>query len=92
MVSRQSTLLCGNKFSTSFLYRCGVRYDRSILIGPGILDDHMTGHNFLGFLQSGLSEQLGNIPLATWIGMYFQHDGAPSHYTRLVMQHLSDTS
>ena len=23
--------------------------------------------------------------------MYFQHDGAPSHYTRLVMQHLNDT-
>ena len=23
--------------------------------------------------------------------MYFQHDGAPSHYTRHVMQHLNDT-
>ena len=23
--------------------------------------------------------------------MYFQHGGAPSHYTRLVMQHLKDT-
>jgi len=24
--------------------------------------------------------------------MYFQHDGAPSHHTRHVMQHLNDTS
>ena len=23
--------------------------------------------------------------------MYFKHDGAPSHYTRHVMQHLNDT-
>ena len=30
-------------------------------------------------------------PLATRIAMYFQHDGAPSHYTRHVMQHLNDT-
>jgi len=29
--------------------------------------------------------------LATRIAMYFQHDGAPSHYTRRVMQHLNDT-
>ena len=29
--------------------------------------------------------------MATRIAMYFQHDGAPSHYTRHVMQHLNDT-
>jgi len=29
--------------------------------------------------------------LATRIAMYFQHDGAPSHYIRHVMQHLNDT-
>jgi len=29
--------------------------------------------------------------LATRIAMHFQHDGAPSHYTRHVMQHLNDT-
>ena len=28
---------------------------------------------------------------ATRIAMYCQHDGAPSHYTRHVMQHLNDT-
>jgi hypothetical protein len=42
------------------------------------------------FLQNELPEQLEDVPLATRIAMYFQHDEAP-HYTRLVMQHLNDT-
>ena len=29
--------------------------------------------------------------MSTRIAMYCQHDGAPSHYTRHVMQHLNDT-
>jgi hypothetical protein len=59
--------------------------------GPLILDDRMTGHNYLDFLQYGLPEKLEDVTLASWIAMYYQHDGAPSHCTRLVMQHLSDT-
>jgi len=62
-----------------------------MLIGPVILDDRMTGQNYLDFLQNELSKQLADIPLATRISMYFQHDGAPSHYTRHVMQHLNYT-
>jgi hypothetical protein len=60
-----------------------------VLIGPVILDDHMTGHNYLDFLQNGLPEQLEHAPLAAPISMYFQHDGAP--YTRLGMIHYNDT-
>jgi hypothetical protein len=62
-----------------------------MLIGPVILHVRMTRRNHLGFLQNGLPEQLEDVPLATQIAMYFKHDGAPSHYTRLVMQHLNDT-
>jgi hypothetical protein len=51
---------------------CGMTDD--MLIGPAILDTHMTGHNYLGFLQNGLPEQLEDVTLATWIAMYFQHD------------------
>ena len=29
--------------------------------------------------------------MAARIAMYFQHDGAPSHYSRHVVQHLNDT-
>jgi hypothetical protein len=49
----------------------------------------MTGQTYPEFLQNELPEQLENVPLATRIAMYFQHDGAPPHYTRLVMQHLN---
>ena len=55
-----------------------------VFIGPVILEDRMIGQNYLDLMQNGLPEQL-NVPLATWIAMYFQQDGAPSHYTRLVL-------
>jgi len=59
------------------------------LIGLVILDDLMTGQNYLDFLQNELPKQLENVLLATRIAMYFQHGGAPSHYTRHLMQHLN---
>jgi hypothetical protein len=62
-----------------------------LLIGPVILEDHMTGQNYLEFLQNKLSEQLEDVLLATGIAIYSQHDIASPHYTQLVMQHLSDT-
>jgi hypothetical protein len=57
------------------------------LIGLVILDDRMTGHNYPDFLHNGLPEI---VPLATRIAMYSQHEGASSHYTRLVTQHLNN--
>ena len=62
-----------------------------MMIGPVILDDHMVGQNYLNFLQNELPKQLENVPLVTRNAMDFQHDGAASHYTRHVMQHLNDT-
>jgi hypothetical protein len=61
-----------------------------LLIGPVILEERMTGKNYLEFPQNELPEQLEHIPLATRIDMYFQHEGASPHYTRLVMQLLND--
>jgi hypothetical protein len=55
---------------------CGVIDD--MLIGPFILDNCMMGHNCQDFLQNGLPDQLEDVPLATQIAMYFQHDGAPT--------------
>jgi len=49
------------------------------------------GQNYLDFLQNELPKQLEDVPLATRIAMYFQYDGAPSHFTRHVMRHLNDT-
>ena len=62
-----------------------------MLIGPFILDDRMTVQKYIDFLQNELPKQPEDIPLATRIATYFQHDWAASHYTRHVMQHLNDT-
>jgi hypothetical protein len=48
-----------------------------LLIGPVILEDPMTGQNYLEFLQNELTEQLEDVPLATRVAMYFQHEAAP---------------
>jgi len=53
--------------------------------------NHSPVLHLLDFLQNELPKQLEDVPLARRIAMYFQHDGAPSHYTRHVMQHLNDT-
>ena len=68
---------------------CGVI--DSMLIGPVILDDRVTGQNYLDFLQNELPKELEDVPLATRTATYFQHDGALFHYSRHVMQHLNDT-
>jgi hypothetical protein len=46
--------------------------------------------NLPTILQNELPEQLEDVSLATRIAMYFQHDGASPHFTRLVMQHLNN--
>ena len=57
---------------------CGVI--DAMLIGPVVLDGRMTGQNYLDFLQYGLPKQLEDVPLVIRIAMYYQHDGAPTHY------------
>ena len=73
--------------------RVGTVYNKCSKIPPSIsiLDDRMTGQNYLDFLQNKLPKQLEGVLLATRIAMYFQNDGASYHYTRHVMQHLNDT-
>jgi len=45
-----------------------------MLIGPFILDDRMTVQKYIDFLQNELPKQPEDIPLATRIATYFQHD------------------
>jgi hypothetical protein len=67
MISQQSTWYCGNKLSTLFLYQCVVWCGmiNDMVIGPVILGDRTTGHNYLDFLQNGLPGQLEDVPLVT---------------------------
>lgn len=66
---------------------CGMIDD--MLIGPVILDDRMTGERYLHFLQNELPALLEDVSLHSRCRMYMQHDGAPIHYTRPVIQHLN---
>ena len=56
---------------------CAVLDDQ--LIGPFILEVHLTGEAYLRFLQEELPRLLEDVPLNKRGRMYFQHDGAPPH-------------
>jgi hypothetical protein len=54
-------------FLVRFFHHCVVRMIDHVLIEHVILDDHVRGHNYLGFLQNGLADQVEVVPLATRI-------------------------
>lgn len=60
-------------------------------IGPYILPASLSGRNYLIFLQEVLDELLEDLPLELRTEMFFQHDGAPAHFTTEVRQHLDET-
>jgi len=67
---------------------CGVLGNR--LIGPFVFDN-LTGNTYEAFLRHELPGLLEDIPLMIKSQMYFQHDGAPPHYIRRVMEFLNES-
>ena len=67
---------------------CGELGNR--LIGTFVFDNSLTGNTYEAFLRNELPGLLENIPLMIRSQMYFQHDGAPPHYTRRVREYLND--
>jgi hypothetical protein len=61
---------------------CGVLGSR--LIGPFVFHNNLTGKTYEAFLRNELPCLLEDIPLMIRSQMYFQHDGAPPHYTQHV--------
>jgi len=59
---------------------CAVLDDQ--LIGLFILEGRLTGEAYLRFLQEELARHLEGVPLNKRGRMYFQHDGAPPHFSR----------
>lgn len=59
------------------------------LIGPHILPDRLNSDNYLNFLQNDLIDLMDDIPLATRRDILYQHDGAPAHCGRNVLQWLN---
>ena len=60
------------------------------LVGPFVFDN-LTGNAYELFLRIELPGSLEDIPLMTRSLMYFQHDRAPPHYTRLVRDYLNES-
>ena len=66
---------------------CGM-IDRQ-LIGPYIFEGRLTGEVYTNFLRHQLPLLLEDVPLKTRQRMILQHDGAPPHYSRQVIEHLN---
>ena len=60
------------------------------LIGPFVFDNILTGNTYEVFLRNELRVLLEDIALIM-NQMNFQHDGAPSHYTRHVRDYLNES-
>ena len=67
---------------------CGMLGNR--LIGPFVFDNNLTGNTYEAFLRNELPRLLEDIPLMIRSQMYFQHDGAPPHYTIRVRELLNE--
>ena len=59
------------------------------LIGPFFIENRLNGAMYLQFLQQNLNDLLKNVPLQ--IKKSVVHNGAPPHFSNLVLQHLSNT-
>jgi len=66
---------------------CGLLGNK--LIGPFVFDNNLTGNTYEVFLRNELPGLLEDILLMIRSQMYFQHDGAPPHYTRHLREYLN---
>lgn len=67
---------------------CGILGNQ--IIGPYIFNEPLNGERYLYFLQNNLEDYLDDIPLRDRAALqYFQHDGAPPHYSAQVTNYLN---
>ena len=59
------------------------------LLGPVIIPDRLKGAANLEFLQNTLPLLMEEIPFAISREIWFQHDGAPAHFSMQVRAHLN---
>jgi len=59
------------------------------MIGLYIFPQCVTGDIYANFLKDELPALLENAPLQTQQQMYYQHDGAPPHFSQVVRQYLN---
>lgn len=61
------------------------------VLGPVIMPPRLNGAAYLDFLQNTLPLVMEDVPLAIRRELWFQHDGAPAHFSRAVREHLNNT-
>ena len=66
----------------------GILGDR--IIGPHIFPGHLTGEMYSTFLDLTLPQLLEDVPLNILCRMWYQHDGAPAHFSIAARQVLND--
>jgi hypothetical protein len=59
------------------------------LIGPHFIEGRLTSVQYRNFLQHEFPLLLEDVPLASRVRMWIQHDGAPPHYGREVTTYLN---
>ena len=79
---------CWKQLPTSLFRKCVV-WCHWWPIGLYIFPQHLTGYIYASFLQDELPTLLENVPLRTRRQMYYQHDGAPPHFSQVVRQYLN---
>jgi hypothetical protein len=67
---------------------CGLLDD--FLIGPRVLPNRLTGETYLGFLVNAPPLLLEEVSLRVRQSTWYMHDGAPSHFSIQVRNHLND--
>lgn len=60
------------------------------LIGPYVLPARLTGAVYKDFILNTLPELLEDVPLQIRGSIWFMHDGAPVHFSRIVREVLDD--
>lgn len=69
---------------------CGIFGDR--IVGPCFLEDTLTAQSYTeNILHGAVSDLACDLPLRALQGMWFQHDGAPAHFSSRARRWLDDS-
>ena len=87
---RNPHALCVTNFEARISLKvwCGV--PGKSLIAPFVFDNNLTGNSYEASLRNEFPGFLVDVPLMIRRQMYFQHDGAPPHYTNRVRELLNE--
>jgi hypothetical protein len=59
------------------------------IVGPLVFNENLNGERYLVFLRQELPVLLENVSLETRMNMWYQHDGCPAHFSRIVRDYLN---